>query len=76
MVISARFCEERREYPLWYAFAGELPHGKAETDMLFLDKIVARLKKRADALQEKDPAESERLFEIIKEIENERRANL
>lgn len=76
LVISARFCEERREYPLWYAFAGELPHGKAETDMLFLDKIVARLKKRADALQEKDPAESERLFEIIKEIENERRANL
>ncbi len=76
LVISARFSGEKREYPRWYAFAGELPHGKAKTDLQFLDKIVSRLKKRADALQTKEPAESERLFAIIKEIENERRANL
>lgn len=76
LVISARFCGVKREYPRWYAFAGELPHGKAKTDLQFLDKITARLKKRADALQTKEPAESERLFAIIKEIENERRANL
>lgn len=76
LVISARYCGEKRLYPAWYAYAGELVHGKAETDRLFLQKILARLRKRADALKEKEGAEAVRLYGIIEEIENECRANL
>lgn len=76
LVISARYCGEKRSYPVWYPYAGELVHGKAETDRLFLQKIFARLRKRADALKEKEGAEATRLYGIIEEIENECRANL
>ena len=76
LVISARFCGETRIYPEWYFYAGELVRGKTQTDSLFLEKILTRLKKRATALCEKDAAESARLFAVIKEIEHERRADL
>lgn len=76
LVISARYCGEKRSYPVWYPYAGELVHGKAETDRLFLQKILARLRKRADALKEKEDAEAARLYGIIGEIENECRADL
>lgn len=76
LVITARYSGEQREYPAWYFYAGELVHGKTRTDCLFLEKILARLNKRATALCEKDAAKSARLFAIIKEIEHERRADL
>ncbi|MGN0520254.1 MAG: class I SAM-dependent methyltransferase [Candidatus Fimenecus sp.] len=76
LVISARFCGETRTYPAWYFYAGELVLGKTQTDCLFLHKILARLRKRADALCEKNAQEANRLYGIIKEIENERRADL
>ncbi|MGN0571401.1 MAG: class I SAM-dependent methyltransferase [Candidatus Fimenecus sp.] len=76
LVISARLDGEKRVYPDWYVYAGELVHSKQETDRLFLDKILARLQKRADALREKNAAESERLSVMIKEIDHERRADL
>lgn len=76
LVLSARFCGKKCEYPAWYFYAGELLHGKSETDRLFLEKILARLKKRATALSEKDAQESEQLFSIVKEIEHARRADL
>ncbi|MGN0555651.1 MAG: class I SAM-dependent methyltransferase [Candidatus Fimenecus sp.] len=76
LVISARYSGEKREYPAWYLYAGELVHSKTKTDCLFLEKILARLSKRATALCEQDEAESARLFAVIKEIEHERRADL
>ena len=76
LVISARYCGEKHEVPEWYLYAGELVYGTTDTDRQFLQKILARLKKRADALKEKDTAESDRLFTIIKEIENECRASV
>lgn len=76
LVISARYSGEIHDVPEWYAYAGELVHGKTETDRLFLDKILARLQKRAAALQEKNTTETERLGAVIKEIEHERRTDL
>lgn len=76
LVISARYGGETRTYPEWYFYAGELVHGKTQTDRLFLEKILARLQKRATALFEKDAVESARLFAVIKEIEHERRGDL
>lgn len=76
LVICAQYDGEKRDFPAWYLYAGALVHGKTETDRLFLEKVLSRLVKRAVALREKEPAESERLFGILKEIANERRENL
>lgn len=76
LVISARFADKTCFYPDWYYYAGELPYGNRETDALFLKKVIARLQKRADAIKESDNKESNKLFKIIEEIENECRKNL
>lgn len=76
LVISARYCGEKQDIPEWYLFAGELAHGTTDTDLQFLQKVLVRLKKRADALKEKDVEKSNSLFTIIKEIENECRASV
>lgn len=76
LAISARYSGEIREYPEWYDYAGTLPQNPTETNLLFLKKVLARLQKRASALQETDVTESERLFKIIKEIKNACRADL
>ncbi|MGN0570222.1 MAG: tRNA (adenine(22)-N(1))-methyltransferase [Candidatus Fimenecus sp.] len=76
VVISARYSHNKKTYPEWYYYAGELPRGKGETDAHFLEKIITRLKKRGEALAEKNGAESQRLFKIIEGIENECRKNL
>lgn len=76
LALSARYSGEIREYPEWYDYAGTLPQNPTETNLLFLKKVLARLQKRASALQETDVTESERLFKIIKEIKNACRADL
>lgn len=76
LAISARYSGDIREYPEWYDYAGTLPQNPIETNLLFLKKVLARLQKRASALQETDVTESERLFKIIKEIKNACRADL
>lgn len=76
LAISARYSGEIREYPEWYDYAGTLPQNPTETNLLFLKKVLARLQKRADALQASNTEESERLFKITKEIKNACRADL
>lgn len=76
LVLSARYSGASYAYPEWYDYAGTLPQNPTETNVLFLQKVLARLQKRASALQETDAIESERLFEIIKEIKNASRADL
>ncbi|MGN0539327.1 MAG: class I SAM-dependent methyltransferase [Candidatus Fimenecus sp.] len=76
LVISARFADKKCVYPDWYYYAGELPRGSGETDILFLKKVITRLQKRADAIKKSDNQESNKLFTIIEEIENECRKNL
>lgn len=76
LVLSARYSGESRAYPEWYDYAGTLPQNPTKTNVLFLQKVLARLQKRASALQETEPTESERLFKIIKEIKNASRADL
>lgn len=76
LVVSARFADKKCVYPDWYYYAGELPHGSGETDILFLKKVIFRLQKRADAIKESNIEESNKLFTIIEEIENECRKNL
>lgn len=71
LVLSARFSGKEQNYPEWYYYAGKLPQSRAQTDFLFLKKVLARLQKRADALKIADPQESERLQRIIKEIRHE-----
>lgn len=76
LALSARYSGEIREYPEWYDYAGTLPQNPTETNLLFLKKVLARLQKRADALQSSNTEESEKLFKIIKEIKNACRADL
>lgn len=76
LALSARYSGEIREYPEWYDYAGTLPQNPTETNLLFLKKVLARLQKRADALQLSNTEESEKLFKIIKEIKNACRADL
>lgn len=76
LVLSARYSGESSSYPEWYDYAGTLPQNPTKTNVLFLQKVLARLQKRASALQETEPTESERLFKIIKEIKNASRADL
>lgn len=76
LVLSARYSGERKMLPDWADYAGLLPQNLTKTNILFLQKVLARLQKRANALKTAEPQESERLSEIIKEIQNACRADL
>ncbi len=70
LAISARYSGESRAYPEWYDYAGTLPQNPTGTNLLYLQKVLSRLEKRAKALQSANPKESEKLFAIIKEIKD------
>lgn len=70
LVIRASFSGQFCDFPEWFCHAGLLPKSRTQTDRMLLDKILARLGKRADAQRAGNAAESERLVELIKEIQN------
>lgn len=71
LVIRAKYSGEVRDFPEWFCYAGLLPKSEAQTDRMLLQKILARLQKKADALRAVEAVESARLSSLIKEIQNE-----